>query len=270
MDHFNLLAPMARELYFELKYLYFLLLPLFFLASITVTWFQGSGDFLEKVKRVFIGTLLLISFPEISQAILEITNGLADRIDDMSGIENIMKQAGLKMESYQNPSFKSLLAFGDMLMAVLSYLSYLILYCARFIMVAIYHFSWAFLTILSPIILLFHVFSSKMTVSLFKSIVEIASWKVVWAILSLILKTLPWGKTMVLEGHYLTAVVINFVIALCMVGTPLVVRSLVGAGFTAFASSLTPLVAVTMISVPSKFMKLHSMGKKLSSAFNKK
>ena len=263
MDNFNLLAPMARELYFELKHLYFLLLPLFFLTAITITWFQGSGDFIDKVKRIFIGTILLIAFPEISQAILDITNGLADRIDDMSGIENVMKQAGLKMETYQNPSFKSLLAFGDMLIAVLSYLSYLILYCTRFIMVAIYHFSWAFLTILSPIILLFHVFSNKMTVNLFRGMAEIASWKVVWSILSLILKTLPWGRTMALEGNYLTLIVINFVIALSMLATPLVVRSIVGSGFTAFTSSLTPLVGVTMVSVKAKAMRMTEIGKSL-------
>ena len=264
MDNFNLLAPMARDLYFELKNLYFLLLPLFFLTSITITWFQGSGDFIDKVKRIFIGTILLIAFPEISQAILEITNGLADRIDDMSGIENIMKQAGLKMESYQKPSFKSLLAFGDMLIAVLSYLSYLILYCARFIMVAIFHFSWAFLTILSPIILLFHVFNNKMTLNLFRGMVEIASWKVVWAILSLILKTLPWGKTIALEGNYLTLIVINFVIALSMMATPMVVRSLVGSGFTAFTSTLTPLVGVAMVSVKAKSMVLRNKLKNLN------
>ncbi len=262
MDNFNLLAPMARELYFELKYLYFLLLPLFFLTAITITWFQGSGDFVEKTKKVFIGTILLIAFPEISQAILDITNGLADKIDDMSGIENIMKQAGLKMESYQKPSFKSLLAFGDMLIAVLTYLSYLIMYCARFIMVAIFHFSWAFLTILSPIILLFHVFSSKMTVNLFRSMVEIASWKIVWAILSLILKTLPWGETIAIKGNYLTLIVMNFVVALSMVATPIVVRSLVGSGFTAFTSSLTPLVAITMTSVKAKAMHLANLIKK--------
>ena len=261
MDNFELLAPMTKELYFELRTLYFFLLPIVFITSIILTWFQGKGDFLEKVKRAFIGTLLLVSFPEMTEAILAITNGLADKISDMSGIEEIMRSAGLKMKSYQNPSFKSLLAFGDVLIAVLSYLSYLILYCARFIMLAIYHFSWTFLTILSPLILLFHVFSSKMTVNLFKSMIEIASWKVVWAILSVILNALSWGDTMKVEGNYLTLVVMNFVIALCMVGTPLIVRSIIGSGFTAFTSSLTPIVAMTMVSVKAKAFNL---SKKLS------
>ena len=261
MDNFELLAPMAKGLYFELRTLYFLILPLVFITSLIITWVQGTGDFLDKVKRVFIGTLLLISFPEITQAILDITNGLADKIDDMSGLENVMKNASSKMKEYQKPSFKSLLIFGDMLVAVLSYLSYLVLYCARFIMVAIYHFSWSFLTILSPVILLFHVFSSKMTISLFKSMVEIASWKVVWAILSVILNALSWGDTLKLEGNYLTLIVMNFVIALCMVGTPLVVRSIVGSGFSAFASGLTPLVAMTMVSVKANALKLKGRAK---------
>ncbi len=264
MDNFSSLAPMAQELYFELRSVYFLLLPLFFLVAITLTWFQGSGDFLDKVKRIFIGTLLLIGFPEITGAILEITNGLSNKIDDMSGIENIMKMAGEKIESYQKPSFKSLLIFGDLFLAMLTYLSYLILYFARFIMVAIYHFSWSFLTILSPVILLFHVFSSKMTINLFRSMAEIASWKVVWAVLSLILKAMPWGITLNIEGNYLTLIIMNFVIALCMVTTPLVVRSIVGIGFTSFTSSLTPIVAMTMVSTKAKLMNLSKLGKRFS------
>ena len=83
-------------------------------------------------------------------------------------------------------------------------------------MLAVYHFSWSFLTILSPMILLFHVFSSKMTINLFRSMAEIASWKVIWAILSLMLNALSWGDTLELEGNYLTLTIMNFVIALFM------------------------------------------------------
>ncbi len=256
MDNFTALAPVAKSLYFQLKEVYFILLPLFFITSIIITYFQSSFDFIDRVKRAFVATILLISFPEITNSILIITNTLADKIDDLSGIENIMKLAGDKINSYQSPSFKSLLVFGDLLIAALGYLSYLILYCARFIMVAIYHFSWSFLTILSPIILLFHIFSSKMTLNLFKSMIEIASWKIVWAILSVMLKALSWGKTTEIEGNYLTLIVMNFVISLCMIATPLVVRSIVGVGFTAFTSSLTPIVAMTMVSTKTKALKL--------------
>ena len=45
---------------------------------------------------------------------------------------------------------------------------------------------------------------------------------------------------MKVESDYLVLIVMNFVIALCMIGTPLAVKSVVGAGFTAFTSSLTP------------------------------
>ena len=83
-------------------------------------------------------------------------------------------------------------------------------------MLAVYHFSWSFLTILSPMILLFHVFSSKMTINLFRSMAEIASWKVIRAILSLMLNALSWGDTLELEGNYLTLTIMNFVIALFM------------------------------------------------------
>ena len=129
-------------------------------------------------------------------------------------------------------------------------------------MLAVYHFSWSFLVILSPLILLFHVFSSQMTVSLFKSLVEIASWKIVWVILSVILNSLPFSEAEAIEGQYITLIIMNFVIALCMLGTPFVVKSLIGSGFSSFAGSLNTLTGATMVSAYSKGSKLIKRGKK--------
>ena len=152
-----------------------------------------------------------------------------------------------------------ILAFDDLVVAVLSYVSFAVLYFARFIMVAIYHFSWVFLSIMAPILLLFHVFSSTVTVNLFRSMFEIASWKVVWSVLSALLKALPFGTWYAMDGNYLTIIVLNFVIAICMVGTPLVVRALVGSGFSAMAGGLTGAAAAVMIAAPAKALAVKGM-----------
>lgn len=89
---------------------------------------------------------------------------------------------------------------------------------------------------------------------------EIAGWKTVWTVLSVFLKPLFWGDAMKIESNYLTPIVMNFIIALCMVGTSLVVKGIVGAGFTAFTSSLTPLVAIAMMSAKTKAL---SVGQKV-------
>jgi hypothetical protein len=265
MDQFELLGALALKLHNEFKNLYFLMLPIFFGLSIALAWFrnpQGSPEFIESLKRIFIGTLLLIGFPEITDTILMVANGIAAKIDNMSGLETMMQMASDKAKGYTLSPTSVLLAFNDLIVAVVSFLSYIVLYVARYIMVALYHFSWIFLSLISPLLLLFHVFSPKMTANLFRTMFEVASWKIVWAVLSAMLTALPFGKAYLADGSYLTVIVINFVIALAMLGTPLIVKSLIGNGLSAVTSAMGPAVATTMIAIPAKAASMTQVGRK--------
>ena len=172
-----------------------------------------------------------------------------------------MQMAGDKAKSYPNSSMSIVLGFNDLIVATLSFLSYLILYVARYLMVAVYHFSWVFLSLIAPVLLLFHIFSPKITLNLFKSMVEVASWKVIWAVLSAMLAALPFGNAYATSGNYLTVIVINFVIAISMLCTPLVVKSLVGSGFTAFADTLGPITAAAMLAAPTRAGTMMKVGR---------
>lgn len=263
MDQFAALGSVAFKLHMEMRNLYYVLLPVFFMASLALVWIQnptGGPDFLDKIKRACVATLLLAGFAEITDVMLFLTSGIAERIDNMSGLDAVMEMAAEKTKSYTLSPLTPILAFDDLIMAGLSYLSYAVLYCARFIMVAVYHFAWIFLTIMAPVLLLFHVFSTQITVNLFKSLFEVASWKVVWSVLSVMLKALPFGTWYAMEGNYLTIIVLNFVIAICMVMTPFVVRSLVGSGFSAMASGLGGLTTAAMLAAPAKAMALTKAG----------
>lgn len=261
MDQFAALGSVAFKLHNDMRDMYYMLLPVFFMVSVAIVWLQnpsGSPEFIDKVKRAFVATLLLAGFAEITDAMLFITSGIAERIDNMSGLDAFLQMAGEKAHSYPQSSFSLVLAFDDLMMAVLSYCSFAILYCARYIMIAIYHFSWIFLSIMAPILLLFHLFSSQVTVNLFRSMFEIASWKVVWSVLSVMIKALPFGTWYAMQGNYLTITVMNFVIALCMVGTPLVVHSLFSGSFTAMAGGLSGATAAVMLAAPAKVLAAKS------------
>ena len=262
MDQFAALGSVAYKLHMEMQNLYYELLPIFFMVSLVIVWIQnptGGPDFIDKVKRAFVATLLLAGFSEITDIMLFLTNGIADKIDNMSGLDAFMQMAAEKANSYPRSSFSLVLAFDDLIMAVLSYCSYAILYFARYIMVAVYHFSWVFLSIMAPILLLFHLFSSQITVNLFRSMLEVACWKVVWSVLSVMIKALPFGTWYAMDGNYLTICVMNFVIAICMLGTPLVVHSLLSGSFTAMAGGLTGATAALMIATPAKALALKKM-----------
>lgn len=242
MDQFAFLGSLVTRLHGEFHQLYYLLLPLFFAGALMVSWFQGMGarpDFLGVLKRVVLGTLLLVAFPEITNVILLISEGLTKKISDMSGLDSFIEIASQKTKDYTLSPTTLLVGFNDLMISMMSFGSYVFLYAARYITVAMYHFSWAFLVLLAPFILLFNAFTNTMTMGLFRSLIEIASWRVVWAVLSAILTALPFGQSYQVEGGYVTIAIINFVIAICMLGTPLVVHSLVGHGFASVAGTIS-------------------------------
>ena len=266
MDSFALLGDLATKLHEELRQLYYLLLPVFFALSLVVAWFKnpaGGPDFIESLKRAVIATLLLVGFQEMSDGILLFSNGLASKISDMSGLEAVMRMAAQKSSQYNLSVTSLVLQFNDLLIATLSFLSYLILYVARYLMVAIYHFSWVFLLIISPIVLLFHLFSPKITLNLFRSLIEVASWNVVWSVLSAMLTALPFGNAYMADGNYLTVIVLNFVIALAMLGTPLIVHALIGNGLAAVTGGLGPAALTTMLVAPNKATAVLSLGRQV-------
>lgn len=257
MPQFELLGTLMRDLHREFVSVYYIMLPVFFALSIAVTWFrspQGSIEFLDVLKRAVISTILLAAFPDISRAIVFIADGITERIDNLSSIDTIIRMAQEKAQTYSLSPTSILLQFNDLIIATLSFLSYLILYIARYLTIAMYHFFWAFFMVSAPLLLLFNLFSgtSQVTVNLFKGMIEVASWKIVWAILGAMLTALSFGDAYKAEGNYLTLIVMNFVIAIAMLATPLIVRSLVGQGFQSMSSTIGPAAIAAMAAAPAR------------------
>ena len=259
MPDFNLMGSLMRELHQEFVRMYYLMLPVFFCLSIAVTWFRAPGnsiDFIDVLKRAMISTLLLAAFPEISQAIVFVADGVALKIDSMNTLDSVIRMAKEKSESYPAGPSSILLGFNDLLMAVLTFLSFLILFIARYLMIAMYHFFWVFYMVSAPLLLLFNLFpaTGNITANLFRGMIEVACWKIVWAILGAMLASLAFGDTYRTEGAYVTIVVMNFVIAIAMLATPLFVKSIGSQGAQAMASGIGQQAVAAIAAVPTKGM----------------
>lgn len=268
MENFALLGSLVARLHTEFSSMFYVLLPVYFSLALALDWFrspQGSADFLDTLKRAFITTLLMVGFKEISEAILMVTSGIADKISDLSGIDAIIQMAGEKARNYTLSPVSLLLQFNDLVIAVLSFLSYVVVYIARYVTVAVYHFMWTFLSVMSPILILFNMFrgTSHITVNLFKSLIEVASYKIVWAILGAMFSALAFGNAYAADGNYLTVIVLNFVIALAMLSTPLVVKSLVGGGLSSMAQTLSTGAALAMAAAPTQAASAFKMGREI-------
>lgn len=266
MPDFNLMGSLMRDLHQEFVRIYYLMLPVFFCLSVVVTWVRSSGsgiDFIDVLKRAVISTLLLAAFPEISQAIIYVADGIAEKIDHLNSLDIAIRMAEEKSQNYSGSVASLLLQFNDLLVAVLSFLSFLVLYIARYITIAMYHFFWLFYMVSAPLLLLFNLFpaTGNITANLFRGMIEVACWKIVWAILGAMLVSLSFGDAYKAEGAYVTIIVMNFVIAIAMLATPLLVKSIASHGAQAMSSSLGQTAFAAMAAVPTKGLSIAAQGK---------
>ena len=255
MDQYSALIPISHQLHQTFVNLFYLMLPVAFALAIALDWFrnpQGSPDFLDTFKRAVISTLLVTAYPEISSLILSLSSGIADRISDLSGLDSMIQMAAEKTKGYSMSPFSIVLGFNDLLIAIISFLSYLILYFARFITVALFHFIWMMLYILSPLLILLHLFrgTSQITQNLFRNMIEVSCYKIIWAVLSVMITHLPLGNAYSVEGNYFTVIFLNFIIAFAMLFTPLIVKSLIGSGLTSASESLQRAASLPIQSFP--------------------
>lgn len=121
-----------------------------------------------------------------------------------------------------------------------------------------FHFFWLFFIATAPLLLLFNIFegTSKITGNLFRGMIEVASWKIVWAILGVMLASLSFGDMYKVEGSYVTVIVMNFVISIAMIATPILVRSIVSSGVHVVSPVLSASGIAAASTLPFKTMSL--------------
>lgn len=260
MPHFELLGSLMSDLHREFVGMFYILLPVFFALAVALAWFRspaGGPEFLDIIKRTIVATILLVSFPDLSKTILNVADAIAIRIDEKSGIDAVLKMAEEKSRTYDDSPTSMLLRFDDLIVSVLSIGSYIFLYVARYLTIAMYHFFWLFYMVSSPLLILFHLFegTAQITKNLFVGMIEVASWKIVWAILGAMLTSLSYGDAYQTEGSYLTIVVMNFVIAAAMLMTPKMVKSLSSGGAHSMSSAIGSSAIALVALAQSKMLR---------------
>jgi len=225
IEQYEKLMPVAEKLYQHTDGIaQMALLPLF-LLSICFAYSKDlgiQGAIAARLKRLVITALLLAAFPTLSGLIKTLGQEVALSIDNLEGLDEFLDAASKKAGQY-SASVKSLLDFGnDLLISLFVTASFLILYFARFCLVAFYHFYWLFLLVTAPLFILCNLFEGTgvLTKNLFKNITLVAAWPIVWSILSAFLKGLPFADAYATEGGYLTVCVMNLILAVALLLSP--------------------------------------------------
>lgn len=261
IPNLDVLGSLVRDIHSTLNGLFYLGLPVAIVLSVVIGYLKtGSPDYVDILRRALVAVILIASFPEISNIILDLCDGLASKIDSLSGLDTFMRMAEEKSRSYSMAKSALLLKFDDLIIAFLSLISFILLLIARYLSIALYYFYWILLSAISPILILFYVFPSTagITKNLYRGLIEVASWKIIWAVESAMLTTLSLGNIYRTNGSYITLIVLNLIIAIGMLFTPLVVKSLVGEGLQATSQTFGPLAAAAIVAMPTRLTMLRA------------
>jgi hypothetical protein len=231
IEEYEKLLPIARQIYEHTSTLSWqMLLPLF-LVSVAIGYSSDlgiTGSIIVRLKRLFIVALLLVSFPMIAEFCQVLGVEIAKSIDNMAGIDMVLDAASKRAEAYSF-DLQGLLNLGsDLVMGALVIVSFLILVVARFLLLAFQHFYWFLLVALGPFLILGSLFesSSGITKGLFKNMIQVSAWPIIWSILSAFLKVLPFASAYNGVGGFVTIITLNLIIAVALLFSPFIVSQL--------------------------------------------
>ena len=255
----------ARELRGEFVDLYWSALVVVTLVVIVLSFFkvaEGNINPRDIIKRVVFSILMLWSFDEVINAVGIVTDGLADKL---GGTEGIKALYGEIKKRYAEDA-PSLFNFRQMSLYAINMVCYLVALLGYYMTEVLINFAYTILYVLSPLMILAYVpqATAHITTNLYKGLLEISFWKILWCLLGVLLHklaTVPDGGGW---DSVLMQAMMNFCIGFSMLAVPFFAKSLLGDGLVGMSlgvgSSLTRPISAPVKALPSRLPK--AVGKK--------
>lgn len=198
----------------------------------------GVPSFGILVGRAFVAAVLLNAYPEISNTVADISDAVANRLGDFNQFKLVLSTMGDKMTTLT----WSWLSIKESVIMLVSFITFFLLYFSVFIVEAFLLYAWVLLYVFSPIMIALFVLpvTAGATKTLFRSLIEVCAWKIVWSVLA----TLLWSASMSeinnpkYQINFVTAICFNLLLAGSLLITPLIVNAVAGAGITGLMSTV--------------------------------
>lgn len=180
----HFISAEAKTLHTFFVSIFYTLSTILLLIGVLLEYFKmpvgGSLGFPQLVGRTLIAAILLAAYPEISNMVAAVADAAADKVGDLNSFHHLLESAGAALKEHS----WSWTSVGDTLLSVVSYLAYFILYITVFFFDAAIVYCLVLLYIFSPLMIAFYILpaTSGMTTGLFRTLFEIASWKIVWSV----------------------------------------------------------------------------------------
>jgi len=224
-------AKIIHDIFYSFFYVFVTML---LLLGVVLEYFKMPlgelPSFGQLVGRVFIAAVLLHAYPDITNTIADLTDAVAARLGDLNQFKLVLERMGDKLGELS----WSWVSFKDTVILIISFLTFFLLYFSVHIADAFYLYAWTLLYVFSPLLIALYILpaTASATKALFRSLIEIACWKLVWSVIA----TLLWSAALSnINGggsqiSFLTAISFNVILAGSLLLTPFVVHALAGSG----------------------------------------
>jgi hypothetical protein len=274
MTDLSWLAQEARNIHAVFESMFYGLAAVLVLIGVIAEYFKlpigGMAFTPELIGRVLIAALLLHSYPEVTNTLSDVTDALASRIGDYNNFNIVTTRMKDKLDTMS----WSWTAVKDSIIMLFSFVTFFILYISVFITNAGVIYVWTILYVFSPILIAFFILpaTAGATKALYRSLIEVCMWKIVWATLAALLWSSALSDMNKTDINFLTVISFNLILALSLLATPIVVSALASKGMSSMASSAIGSAAMAATFSPTLIAKKGvsagvTAGKGVASAF---
>lgn len=250
------LATESQKIHQIFSSYFYLMVTVLLSVGVMIEYFKwpvgGVPSFGTLVGRALIAALILHAYPEITNTIADITDAVAQKLGDLNDFKLILDRMGDKLGELS----WSWVSFKETIMLIISFLTFFLLYFSIHIADSFYIYVWVMLYVFSPLLIALYVLpqTAGATKALFRSLIEVASWKIVWSVIA----TLLWNSALSeinkdgSQVSFLSAIGFNIILAGSLLLTPFIVHALAGHGLAQMGKDLGSLAIGGMTISPTR------------------
>lgn len=257
MADLSWLAQEAKNIHGIFESMFYGLATVLVLLGVVSEYFKlplgGIAFTPQLISRVLIAALLLHSYAEITNALSDVTDALASRIGDYNNFSLVTTRMKDKLDAMT----WSWTAVKDSIIMLFSFVTFFLLYISVFITNAAVIYVWTILYVFSPILIAFYILPSTAgaTKALYRSLIEVCLWKIMWATLAALLWSSALSEMNKTDINFLTVISFNLILAISLLATPLIVSFLSSKGISTMASSAIGTTASMAVFSPGLIAK---------------
>ncbi len=252
------LASEAKQIHSLFANLFYSIVLTLLLIGVVLNYFRMPlgqiPEFMILVGRAILAAFILVALPEIMNTLADFTDQLSREVGELNNLKLVVSRLGDKIGSFT----WSWVSIKDSVLLLISYLTFFLLYISVYMADTLFLFTWTLLYIFSPILIAAFVLpaTAPATKGLFQALFEVSCWKVTWSVLAALLWSFALSEINKPEYDvdFLTAILLNIMLAFSVVATPLIVGKLLRGGLHSGAAVLGGVILSAVSMTPSGIM----------------